>query len=580
MTSVTGTLHPLLEGVFKNYSSLTIDYTITVAERGLTTDLRTANYDVNGNPQNQGHSPYSYDIIIDVHALGFSDVLERSLGQIRELLAPGGFLIVLEVNGADKVAGGQWIDHVFSPQGSWPGISLGKKHHRWSPAMWYENLSKASLKPLGDSKDDSNLFITISSQKPSLPIVSPSAAPAVAKKPLIFSFSLSNALDLQDVLAAATSEGHSAVWIESTYDTADGSGAMGFTRSLRKEIVQVDINLVLFDSNWNADSKVSIIQQLASFPYLETEVAIDKAGVVLVPRLLNYPSKAPASLDSDKYWVLEGADNVIHPALPIPAAREVLIKVSRVTEAGGELQGVVGTVHRAGSSQWSVGARVVAVAETSASNFVVVHEGQVAEAPKGIEDDAAAALALPLVLAAFAVQASGPSETSPESQVIVLDTGSLSQDVTQALQVLGYKPLLIPSSLPVTLPPLSAGDVIAFGLSAASTRALQPALSGAKGVRLFNWDDATRGALSSLLQNPSFAGNVLRKYFKKGLSAASKKLTTQPSAAALPKSFSVSPYVTFKDDAFYLIVGGIGSLGLNTAIWMYEVRIQLDFRCG
>jgi hypothetical protein len=39
----------------------------------------------------------------------------------------------------------------------------------------------------------------------------------------------------------------------------------------------------------------------------------------------------------------------------------------------------------------------------------------------------------------------------------------------------------------------------------------------------------------------------------------------------LSPSFDVSHSLALADDKFYLILGGIGSLGLQIAIWMYRV---------
>jgi hypothetical protein len=44
----------------------------------------------------------------------------------------------------------------------------------------------------------------------------------------------------------------------------------------------------------------------------------------------------------------------------------------------------------------------------------------------------------------------------------------------------------------------------------------------------------------------------------------------------LPSHFEVSRSLALADDKFYLVVGGIGSLGLQIAVWLYRVRNMLN----
>jgi pyochelin synthetase len=58
--------------------------------------IRYALFDVNKPPKSQGHQPHSYDLIIAANVLHNSTDIDSSLNSIRELLMPGGYLLMLE----------------------------------------------------------------------------------------------------------------------------------------------------------------------------------------------------------------------------------------------------------------------------------------------------------------------------------------------------------------------------------------------------------------------------------------------------------------------------------------------------
>lgn len=297
---------------------------------------------------------------------------------------------------------------------------------------------------------------------------------------------------------------------------------------------------------------------------------VDSCGIILVPRLFSFPPRAPAALDPSKCWVVEQSGTVIQPALPMPTPCQVVIKISFVSDAEGGLQGVVGTISRAGSSKWTVGTHVVTIAQTVSSNFVVVHESQVVELPEDCPEGASAGLALPLVFAVVALRldSSRPLESLQGIQVIVLQTGKIANDIAQFLQHLGLTCLLVPPSLPLMLPRLSPGDIIMCGLPTASARAI-PSFDG---VLLFNWNDVSHGVLPAVVQSPWLVGNALKTHLPSACSRITVNSRSFTPEQQLPSDFEVSPSIAFKHDKFYLIVGGIGSLGLQIAIWMYRVR--------
>lgn len=548
-----------------------MDYTASGHERIVSPNLRTVAFNIDSTLEQNGLPPFTYDIIIELHTLSFAADLQRSLESLSELLNPGGFLLALEANGNHQAAGGKWVDYVFSPRESWPGLRFGKQYRRFSQLTWDEQLRRAGFNAVDAEKDCATaLFLTLRAQKPPLPILS--ASFTHIEEPVIFSFKLSHALDLQKTLLTATSSvgGRSVVWIEATMGSFDGAAATGFTRSLRRELVSVDANLVLFDPIWEAASRVAVIQQLSNFPYIESETVVDNYGVVLVPRLFSFPPRATMTLNPRKYWMVEQSGTIIQPALPMPTHRQVVIKISSVSDTESGLQGIVGTISRTGSSKWIVGTRVVTIAQTVLSNFAVVHEDQIAQLPEDCPEGASASLALPLLFVSLALRldSSRPLESLQQIQVVVIQTGKIANDIAQLLQYLGLTCHLVSPLLPLIFPHLSSGDIIMCGLPAAFARAI-PSFNG---VLLFNWSDPTHGALPAVAQNSWFVGNTLKTHLASAFPRVTVNTHSFTPEQQLPSDSEVLPSIAFQHDKFYLIVGGIGSLGLQIAIWMYRVR--------
>ncbi|KAF7351064.1 Polyketide synthase [Mycena sanguinolenta] len=556
----TGSLYKQITALASEYPTLRLDYTACGHEQS--SDVRKASFNVDGVSKQAGLSSNTYDVIIETHTLGFASELDKSLEYLNGLLVPGGFLIAQEVNGIPQTPGGKWIDHVFSPQGSWTGLRSGKQHHRWTPSEWDAQLAKANFNAVEGSQPD--LFLTLQAQKPSLPRITSSAPSTAEDPPYLY------------VRGGPPTK----IWIEATMDTFDGAVAKGFARSLMRELVAVEIRLALFDASWNAEARVAAIKQLSGLSSLEAEVAIDASGVALVPRFCAYPALTPETLDQSKYWAVESQNTVVQSAPPLPGPNQVLVQISTLSDTEGGLQGIVGTVARSRSSQWPAGARVVAVVPATRSNFVVVHEGQIAAIPEGADEQSSASVALLLVFTALGLRLdSRPLKSLQQIQAVVLHTGKFAASVARVLEHLGVKAVLLPPTLPLILPRLSAGDVIIGGLPAESARTV-PRING---VSVFNWDDADQGALASVAQNPWLVGTTIEAYLAKALAAVSVDSLSLTPTQLLPSSYDVNRTLALADDKFYLVLGGIGSLGLQVAIWLYRKgarHIALTSRTG
>lgn len=97
--ATTDTLLPSLEGfgvdyLYTDVSRFFLDAARTRYERH--TEVRFGRYDIDSPPQDQGHAPRSIDLVVAGGMLNAARDTDASLGWIRQLLKPGGFLVVTE----------------------------------------------------------------------------------------------------------------------------------------------------------------------------------------------------------------------------------------------------------------------------------------------------------------------------------------------------------------------------------------------------------------------------------------------------------------------------------------------------
>ncbi|KAK3373153.1 hypothetical protein B0T24DRAFT_529456 [Lasiosphaeria ovina] len=99
--------------------------------------------DVERSPASQGYDPHSYDIIIASNVLHATAVLRRTLENTRQLLRPGGYLMLAELTNIGRVRYGEVMGGL---PGWWFGADDGRKY---SPALtphgWHSVLRNAGF---------------------------------------------------------------------------------------------------------------------------------------------------------------------------------------------------------------------------------------------------------------------------------------------------------------------------------------------------------------------------------------------------------------------------------------------------
>ena len=99
--------------------------------------------DIETAPVNQGYEPHSYDIIIASNVLHATASLQTTLENARQLLKPGGYLMLLEITGLGPV---RYHSIVGSVPGWWLGVNDDRKHSPLlTPGGWHSALRKAGF---------------------------------------------------------------------------------------------------------------------------------------------------------------------------------------------------------------------------------------------------------------------------------------------------------------------------------------------------------------------------------------------------------------------------------------------------
>jgi hypothetical protein len=114
--------------------------------------------------------------------------------------------------------------------------------------------------------------------------------------------------------------------------------------------------------------------------------------------------------------------------------------------------------------------------------------------------------------------------------------------------------------------------VIAGRLDSAAIQVLKSRIQPSASV--FIWDDPLSGISPRLQRERWLAGDILQKYvpaISVPQSSPSYTVTGKEPHELLPPSYSISNPVQFDPTRVYLLLGGIGSFGINLAIWMYTV---------
>lgn len=99
--------------------------------------------DVEKSPSTSGYEPHSYDIVIASNVLHATAALQKTLENTRQLLKPGGYLMLLELTNNGPV---RFSNIMGGLPGWWLGVEDGRKYAPTiTPGQWHSALRRAGF---------------------------------------------------------------------------------------------------------------------------------------------------------------------------------------------------------------------------------------------------------------------------------------------------------------------------------------------------------------------------------------------------------------------------------------------------
>ncbi|KAF9553112.1 hypothetical protein CPC08DRAFT_822512 [Agrocybe pediades] len=393
---------------------------------------------------------------------------------------------------------------------------------------------------------------------------------------IIFRFHLDDVLAMQKlIMQSGTRKSKPRIWVLSDLKE-EGLAACGFTRSLRKEAFSFELRLVLLDNIWRDKSDIDIVRNLAKIPNLEDEVLVDQEGFIKVPRLVEIETTSLPEVRPSipAQWEQDDVGYIRRRYVNSVEEDNVLVQVVCVSPAEAGLRGFVGFVEDGGASQWEKGSLVFGIYDGNLSNIVKVHSGLLALCPDLDKAPLFAEMAVPLVILSASIGIGcliNPKRLSGRHISVFSVAGVLSSYLQALLESTGSRSSLIPSigSCDATSI-ISRSDIIFSGhLPAEDIQFVKSHLR--RNAILFNWDDQQLGVKEVVKLNPWVVGDSLQA----ATDLISRVCLPSSIRARKPEEFVDLTRAKIEDLLFdhmktYLLIGGIGSLGLHVALWMYE----------
>ncbi|KAI0917773.1 Type I Iterative Polyketide synthase (PKS) [Taiwanofungus camphoratus] len=352
----TGRLTTLLGQalVDANLSDIHIDYVCTDVSISLAQEATSRTpwmtvtplaLDITVPVASQNVDPASFDIITAFDVIHAAPRVDEALKFLRSLLVPGGYLVVIELDGEifkSGADGSTWLDWVFGSFREWFDLGMrpsGTKHCTLNQADWEDVLTSCDFTssfwlPDNHINIADHLLFVSQARIPSVTTERLSSASALPNSTVIRHFRAGDELDLVSFFAQLDSEATYSIWLH-TSEEAENTTLTGIVRTLRQEFALFKIHLVLFDLTWSSSRQVHFIQtNLIPLPWIDADISVNKAGIYQVPRVVVAPPPVMTEQAKSKAlnFEFQGHDVEIWRGFPPPIRdNEVEVDVAIVS---------------------------------------------------------------------------------------------------------------------------------------------------------------------------------------------------------------------------------------------------------
>ncbi|KAK6966524.1 polyketide synthase [Favolaschia claudopus] len=552
---------PLIEKV-KQHADLLIEYTVTDISYALSSTLARnlaypsaipKAYDISKDPEAQGIQLGSFDIIVALHVLHAAPSVRACLASLHELLVPGGCILTVELDGtswtdATKNSGNIWSDTVFGPFAEWFAFTDGRDHVTMPPARWEKLLADVdfvNIQTCVESSGDGREFFFRAQRPISFPDRSGDSQPDLRH---IFLFEFGKEIELQSQLRDLDTATPETIYLVALRGR-DGDAALGFSASLRKDLPLWDIRLAIFNSSSDLSNPNSLLTQHAGiFAQGESAVLFTQDGVVHVPRVV---LSSPPSQNSDES----------------PDSDHVTIRISHWAGASNVFDGFVGEIVESSQHGMSVGECVVGMTEKSTESLLRVPMLHVKSTVNSLD----AASAVQLCAAIVSSLIPWPLSAANTRVAVAIE----DQIFVEALRGHALKT----SGIKFSSPDFRVEDALQrldLLITDSTTHSQHPHLRRwiPRSGKLCVWDDILR---ATLRDDPSYIRRIVVNDAKKTQNGhATVHQNGYSTNGHVPHSHIVERPLhsgaapPFRGDGAYILFGGIGGLGIDLAVWMFQ----------
>ncbi|KAJ8503283.1 hypothetical protein ONZ45_g10994 [Pleurotus djamor] len=375
----------------------------------------------------------------------------------------------------------------------------------------------------------------------------------------IISYVRGSEIQLFNEVQALQSQGQHSVWIASPLGSTLGP-ARGFSRVLRNEMQPFLVHLIGFDERWSESDQVKIVTALVNAPDKPPyELSVPADGRIIFPKLL--PSIPPSPNNTIRVTKILNVPND-HVRI------QVIHSTAEESRHGNYLYGFVGVSFNDDGTQLHMG-----ICSCIPTEEVVVHRGQtIPISYPSLPLITVARLALGFFLVGYALGSTSLQfPTRLRHKRILVD--STSRSIRETLTFLNVPfetfntddvtELLLASSL-------KSAELIlshSIGTEAQALRSVLP-----KQTRLILWSEVAATLQSCLDTNPWIASDLLGVLDFTPSPDSPHRISdsNQINLQELHLSKQQTQTSLFSATKAYVLLGGIGLVGLYLAEWMYE----------
>lgn len=380
---------------------------------------------------------------------------------------------------------------------------------------------------------------------------------------IVLQYLRGNEMAIQSKLATVDQVHPSDIWIFGR-SGIDGDSALGFTRSLRREYAQWRVFMVLHEEPWAVDEIHAVSGKLALLPDLESEIYIDCTGTITVPRIA--PALGPIThhaLQSHIPWFCNGVDVIQVPHCFIPEG-SIMVDVEGCAVAREKLWTFVGHIR-------GTPVRVGGLTTGPLSNVAVVPRQSVTELATTHNPDILLWL---LALVPLGSRVYRDVLRLHSTTVLITQAdGQLEGQIGLLYEALGVRVHRLPSNAQLCDVRRFASSrpnvIITSSTNEAEVQVYRDLLCD-QGT-LFVWPHASSGLPHKLAADPDAIGDALKYALSSNIETCEVFVPPLKLISHLPQNEVRRDAPLLDSNKAYVLIGGIGSLGLEIANWMYTV---------